>query len=133
MEILSISTHQRVDMIDITPDVNRIVQASDIQNGIVTVFVPHTTCGITINEHADPDVKRDILFQLEKIAPYEKGYRHYEKNADSHIKTSLIGSSETILLEDGNVILGTWQGLFLCDFDGPRVRKVYVKILGDAS
>ncbi len=133
MEILSISTHQRVAMIDITHDVKRIVQASDIQNGIVTVFVPHTTCGITINEHADPDVKRDILFQLEKIAPYEKGYHHYEKNADSHIKTSLIGSSETILLEDGNVILGTWQGIFLCDFDGPRVRKVYVKILGDAA
>jgi secondary thiamine-phosphate synthase enzyme len=97
----------------------------------LTVYVPHTTCGITINEHADPDVVRDIHYQLEKIVPYQKGYQHLEGNADSHIKTTLVGSSEQVIIENGTLILGTWQGIFLCDFDGPRTRKIHLKITAD--
>lgn len=133
METLFISTRKRADMVDITQDIERIVQSSKIRDGIVIVAVPHTTCGITINEHCDPDVMRDILYQLGNIIPYEKGYHHIEKNADSHIKTSLIGSSETIIVENSSLVLGTWQGIFLCDFDGPRRRKVHIKILGSSS
>ena len=101
------------------------------QQGLVTVYVPHTTCGITINEHADPDVVRDIQGRLAELVPYNRGYHHREGNADSHIKTSLVGSSETVIIENGRLVLGTWQGIFLCDFDGPRQRKVFVKIMSD--
>jgi secondary thiamine-phosphate synthase enzyme len=129
MKIITASTTQRVDLIDITAQVQKVVTETMVENGIVTVYVPHTTCGITINEGADPDVVRDIKYQLEKLIPYQQGYHHMEGNADSHIKTCLVGSSENIIIEKGQLVLGTWQSIFLCDFDGPRTRKVYIKIL----
>jgi len=129
MRTFSVSTPSRIAFVNITSQVRQAVQNTGIQNGLVTVYVPHTTCAVTINEAADHDVVRDIQFQLDKLAPYEQGYHHLEGNADAHIKTSLIGSSETIILDDGRLVLGTWQGVFLCEFDGPRTRKVYVKVL----
>ena len=129
MKIITASTTQRVDLIDITAQVQKVVTETMVENGIVTVYVPHTTCGITINEGADPDVVRDIKYQLGKLIPYQQGYHHMEGNADSHIKTCLVGGSENIIIEKGQLVLGTWQSIFLCDFDGPRTRKVYIKIL----
>ena len=129
MKTINVSTNKRVDFIDITALVNNAVIESSVSNGIATVYVPHTTCGIMINEGADPDVVRDIQYQLENIIPYQKGYQHVEGNADSHIKTCLVGSSETVIIDSGKLVLGTWQSIFLCDFDGPRNRKVYIKII----
>ena len=131
MITLSVSTNQRVDFVDITSRVREAVASGGVQNGIVTVYVPHTTCGVTINESDDPNVVADITMQLAKLVPHHAGYSHYEDNADSHIKTSLVGSSEQVFIEDGKLVLGRWQGIFLCDFDGPRTRKVYLKILSD--
>ncbi len=131
MESIHVSTKSRIDFVDITNEIQSIVGKSSINSGLVIVYVPHTTCGITIKEHADPDVGKDIKYRLEKLVPYQEGYHHLEGNADSHIKTSLVGASENIIVENGRLILGTWQGVFLCDFDGPRTRKVYVKILSD--
>ncbi len=131
MDTLHVKTNKRVDIVDVTNDIQSLVHKSGVDSGILTVYVPHTTCGITINEHADPDVVRDIRYQLEQIVPYQKGYQHLEGNADSHIKTALVGSSEQVIIENGTLILGTWQGIFLCDFDGPRTRKIHVKITAD--
>jgi len=131
MITLSVSTNQRVDFVDITSRVREAVASGGVQDGIVTVYVPHTTCGVTINESDDPDVAADITMQLAKLVPHDAGYAHYEDNADSHIKTSLVGSSEQVFIQDGKLVLGRWQGIFLCDFDGPRTRKVYLKILSD--
>ena len=128
MIILSVKTYERVDFIDITDELASQVQASGVVSGTVVIFVPHTTCGLTINESADPDVAVDMKMQFSKIIKKNK-FRHYEGNSDSHIKTSMVGSSETIFIEEGLLILGTWQGLFLCEFDGPRTRKVYLKII----
>lgn len=129
MKTINVSTNKRVDFIDITSQVNNAVVESGVANGLVTVYVPHTTCGIMINEGADPDVVRDIQYQLENIIPYQKGYQHMEGNSDSHIKTCLVGSSETVIIDYGKLVLGIWQSIFLCDFDGPRNRKVYVKVI----
>ena len=129
MKTINVSTTTRIDLIDITLQVQKVVSESQTDNGIVTVYVPHTTCGITINEGADPDVVGDIKYQLGKLVPYQKGYKHSEGNADSHIKTCLVGSSENIIIEKGQLVLGTWQSIFLCDFDGPRNRKVFIKII----
>ena len=129
MKTINISTTKRVDLVNITAQVQTVVSKTKVDSGVVTVYVPHTTCGITINEGADPDVVRDIKFQLENLIPYQQGYRHMEGNADSHIKTCLVGSSENIIVENGQLVLGTWQSIFLCDFDGPRNRKVYIKII----
>ncbi len=129
MKTINIATVQRIDLVNITSQVQKVVDQTNIASGIVTIFVPHTTCGIIINEGADPDVIRDIKYQLEKLIPYQQGYNHLEGNADSHIKTCLVGSSETIIIEKGQLVLGTWQSVFLCDFDGPRNRKVYIKIM----
>ena len=129
MSLINISTTNRVDLIDITSQVQKAVSESHIDDGIVIVYVPHTTCGITINEGSDPAVVRDIKYQLEKLIPYQQGYHHLEGNSDSHIKTCLIGSSENIVIENGQLALGTWQSIFLCDFDGPRNRKIYIKII----
>jgi len=131
MKTINISTTKRVDLVNITSQVQKVVSETKVDSGVVTVYVPHTTCGITINEGADPDVVRDIKYQLEKLIPYQHGYHHMEGNADSHIKTCLVGSSENIIIENGQLVLGTWQSIFLCDFDGPRTRKVYVKLLCD--
>ena len=129
METLSVSTSERVDLVDITSQVAQEVAKSSVGTGTVTIYVPHTTCGVTINESADPDVARDIKTHLAKLVPQNGDFKHYEGNSDSHIKTSMIGSSENIFIESGKLVLGTWQGIFLCDFDGPRTRKAYIKIV----
>ncbi len=130
MQTINIQTNQRIDIVDITAQIEAIVNEANTSSGVITVYVPHTTCGIMINEGADPDVVRDIKYQLENLVPYQKGYKHLEGNADSHIKTCLVGSSDTIIINNGKLVLGTWQSIFLCDFDGPRVRKVHVKVTG---
>ena len=111
-----------------TDKVSKEVKASGIESGAVVVYIPHTTCGVTINESADPDVITDLKAHFAKMVPQNGDFQHYEGNSDSHIKTSIVGSSETIFIESGRLLLGTWQGLFLSDFDGPRTRKVYLKI-----
>jgi secondary thiamine-phosphate synthase enzyme len=120
-------------MIDITRAVASVVEEANVRNGICYVFVPHTTAAVTINENADPDVPRDIIMELEKVIPYHDNYRHREGNSAAHIKASLIGSSETVLVEGGRLLLGTWQSLFFCEFDGPRTRKYVVKIVATGS
>ena len=114
-------------MIDITGKVSDIVTASGMTSGLCTAFVPHTTCGITINENADPAVKKDILKELGKIVPRSDGYLHGEGNSAAHIKTLMTGNSVTVIVESGKLVLGTWQGIYLCEFDGPRTRKIYVQ------
>ncbi len=128
MKTIQVNTSERIDFIDITGEVRAYVNTVNVSSGTIIIYVPHTTCGITINEHADPDVVRDIKMQLTKLVPPNAGYQHYEGNSDSHIKTSLVGASETVIIENNQLVLGTWQGIFLCDFDGPRTRKVYLKI-----
>ena len=125
---LSIRTHSRSELMDITPLVRDIVRKSKIENGVCYVFVPHTTAGITINENADPSVRQDILMGLDKMVPWQGDYTHLEGNAAAHIKASLVGSSETIPVEKGDLVLGTWQGVFFAEFDGPRRREVWIKI-----
>jgi secondary thiamine-phosphate synthase enzyme len=129
MDDIHISTHSRTEMIDITRQVQALVNKSGISDGICVVFVPHTTAAVTINENADPAVIRDMLAELDKIVPLQDGYRHSEGNSDAHIKSSLTGCSQTVLIENGTLQLGTWQSLFFCEFDGPRKRKVWVKII----
>ena len=124
---ISVKTNSRIDMVDITSSVQKEISASGITDGICIAYVPHTTAGITVNEGADPAVCQDIITKLNEIVPPNAGYRHMEGNADSHIKASLIGSSVTVLIENSRLVLGTWQKIFFCEFDGPRSRKVYVK------
>ncbi len=126
---LSIKSRNRSEFIDITAEVQNAVNKSGVKDGVCYIFVPHTTAGITINEAADSDVVSDIQNELDKIAPRGSHYRHTEGNADSHIKTSIVGSSQVVFIEGGKLKLGTWQGIFFCEFDGPRSRKVWVKIL----
>lgn len=116
-------------MIDITGQVQNIVSESGVRNGICVIFIPHTTAGITINENADPDVVRDFLMEIGKIVPLSDGYRHFEGNSAAHIKASMMGFSQTVIIEDGRLLLGTWQGIYFTEFDGPRSRKVHVKII----
>ncbi len=127
LKTISVKTSSRIDMVDITSLVRKEVSVSGITDGICVAYVPHTTAGITINEGADPAVCQDIIKKLNELVPSNAGYRHMEGNADSHIKASMIGSSITVLIENGHLILGTWQKIFFCEFDGPRSRKVYVK------
>ena len=126
---IKINTKSRSNMVDITAAVTEEVLKSGISEGICTVYVPHTTAGITINEGADPAVCSDILYSLEKLVPPGANYRHMEGNADSHIKASMIGSSVSVLVEKGRLLLGTWQKIFFCEFDGPRSRKIYLKVV----
>jgi len=126
---LEIATSSRAQMVDVTGEVKRAVSESGVQEGFCQIYVPHTTAGIAINENADPSVAQDILAVLEKMAPRGGSYRHLEGNADSHVKASIVGSSETVLIEGGRLVLGTWQGLFLCEFDGPRRRRLLVKVV----
>lgn len=126
-----VKTHQRAELIDITDEVSRVVRESKISDGIVTVFVPHTTAGVTINENADPSVVRDILSTLNKLVPPHDGYTHSEGNSDSHIKASMMGFSTQVFIENGRLALGTWQGIYFCEFDGPRSRQVWVKVTGE--
>lgn len=124
---ITVKTRSRTEMVDITSAVQREVSDLGGTDGVCTVYVPHTTAGITINEGADPDVCRDITEKLNELVPLNAGYRHMEGNADSHIKASLLGSSVSVIVERGRLVLGTWQKIFFCEFDGPRSRRVYVK------
>ena len=127
----TVSTSKRTELIDITSEVVSEIRRSKIGDGICVVYVPHTTAGITINENADPTVRSDIIMELNKRIPFEDGYRHLEGNSAAHIKASIMGCSVTIPVESGRPVLGTWQGIYLCEFDGPRTRKVLVKIAAD--
>ncbi len=128
MEVIKIDTPSRETIIDITDEVRKIVKASGIKDGICFIHVPHTTAGVTINENADPDVKEDILRGLNEIIPQIR-FKHLEGNSDAHIKSVLVGTSINLMIENGDIQLGTWQGVYFCEFDGPRHRKVYVKIV----
>jgi len=125
---ISITTGSRTDMVDITGAVQKEVSRAAVSDGICTVYVPHTTAGVTINEGADPDVCRDIMQKLNELVPPDAGYRHMEGNADSHIKASMMGSSVTVPIQNGRLVLGTWQKIFFCEFDGSRSRKVCIQI-----
>jgi secondary thiamine-phosphate synthase enzyme len=125
---INVKTNKRVEMVDITSSIQKEVSRSGIKEGVCVVYVPHTTAGITINEGADPSVCHDIVTKLSDLVPSDAGYSHIEGNSDSHIKASLMGSSVSVILEDGRLVLGTWQRIFFCEFDGPRSRKVLIKI-----
>ena len=132
MDQFIVKTRSRFEMIDITNEVRTILRKTGVKEGICCLFVPHTTAAVTINENADPDVPRDILMEMDKVVPLSDNYRHMEGNSAAHIKASLFGSSETVFVEGGNLVLGTWQSVFFCEFDGPRTRKVIVKLVPDA-
>ena len=127
--VIKVKTEARAELVDVTAELQREVKKSGVQTGLCVAFVPHTTAGITINEHADPDVVRDLLETLGRLVPHSAAYRHTEGNADAHIKATLVGSSVAILIEAGKLLLGTWQGVFFCEFDGPRSRNLYVQII----
>jgi secondary thiamine-phosphate synthase enzyme len=129
MKALDIKTNAREEMVDLTPKIEAVVAASGVENGLCTVFIPHTTAGVTINENADPDVREDILAVLRRAVPDGFPYRHGEGNSPAHVKASLVGSSVTVIVEGGRLRLGTWQGIQLCEFDGPRDRKVWVAVV----
>lgn len=126
-ETISVASSKKEELIDITGKVRACLKKSGLKDGLCTVFVPHTTAGITINEHADPDVKEDIIKGL-RFVP-ERGFKHNEGNSPSHIKSSVIGCSQTIIVENGSMRLGTWQGIYFAEFDGPRNREIYVKVV----
>ena len=128
---LEVKTGKHTQMVDITRQVQQAVSESGVKSGICTVFVPHTTAAVTINENADPDVVRDFTTEIGRIVPWEDGYHHMEGNSAAHLKASMIGFSEQILVEDGRLVLGTWQGIYFCEYDGPRSRKVYVKVMAE--
>lgn len=116
-------------MIDLTREIGRLIEASGVKEGVAFLFVPHTTAAVTINENADPDVTRDLIMELNRIVPFEDGYRHAEGNSAAHLKSSLVGVSETLIVAGGKPVLGTWQGIYFCEFDGPRRRRLQVKIV----
>lgn len=128
MHELSVATRLRTEMIDITRQLQQLVSEQGVTDGLLTVFVPHTTAAVTINENADPDVTRDILYEINKVIPFQDSYHHMEGNSAAHIKSSLFGASETVIIRNGRLQLGTWQGIYFCEFDGPRRRKVWVDI-----
>ena len=128
MEI-TIKTTAQTELIDVTSRVEEALRLAHVQSGICLLYVPHTTAAVTINESADPSVARDILMALNQMVPWKADYRHREGNSPAHIKASLIGSSELVAVENGRLVLGTWQGIFFCEFDGPRTRHMYLKIL----
>ena len=128
---LNVKTTAHTQMLDVTAQIQKAVTDSGVRDGICTVFVPHTTAAVTINENADPDVVRDFTTEINKIVPWEDGYHHMEGNSAAHLKSSMIGFSEQVIIEDGRLVLGVWQGIYFCEYDGPRSRKLMVKIQGD--
>ena len=130
MKTLHIRSHKLVEMIDITRDVCETIGEHNVTEGLAVIFTPHTTAAITINENADPDVCHDMLMEINKLIPLQDGYRHLEGNSAAHLKSSLLGASETVIITNGEVVLGTWQGIYLCEFDGPRKRQVQIQIIG---
>lgn len=133
MKELTVRTHQREELLDLTARLQDLVSESGVFSGSIHVFVPHTTAAVTINENADPDVVRDLLYKLNKEIPQQDGYHHGEGNSDAHLKASLFGQSELVMIEQGRLLLGTWQGIFFCEFDGPRTRKVFVRVIDDVK
>jgi secondary thiamine-phosphate synthase enzyme len=133
MQTLSVKTDRRTQLVDVTAQVQKAVLASDVADGICYLYVPHTTAAITINECADPDVARDVEGTLDRLIPVTGPYRHSEGNSDSHVKAILVGASQTIFVQGGKLALGRWQGIFFCEFDGPRNRKVHVKVVKDEN
>jgi secondary thiamine-phosphate synthase enzyme len=131
MERFEVRSRERTEFVDVTRHVQEIVSRSGIQSGLCTIYVPHTTAACTINEHADADVARDMLMEINKVVPFEDNYRHDEGNSAAHIKSSLFGVSHSIPIDQGRLTLGTWQGIFLCEFDGPRTRQMYIQLSGD--
>jgi secondary thiamine-phosphate synthase enzyme len=131
MKTLHIKTVKRTQLVDVTREVEGSVQESGVRAGVCHVYVPHTTAAVAINEHADPDVARDVEGVLDRLVPHHGDYRHGEGNSDSHVKAILTGTSKMILIENGKLVLGTWQGIFLCEFDGPRERRMFVKVVPD--
>lgn len=127
MKEINVKTHQRTDFIDITQQVQQAVSELGLTDGVVTVFNPHTTAGLTINEHADPDVMTDMDTILDRLVPWQGGYRHAEGNTAAHVKAGLMGSSVQIIVSGGTLQMGTWQGVFFCEFDGPRSRRVWIQ------
>lgn len=126
---LNVKSRSRNEFIDITKRVEELLGESGVKSGVCYIYVPHTTAGVTVNEGADPAVQKDILNALSKLIPHEGGYRHMEGNADAHIKASLVGASEHVLIDEGGLALGTWQAIFFCEFDGPRHRRVALKFI----
>lgn len=131
MQTFPVKTSTQTEFIDITRSVQEAVKKIGVEDGICIIFIPHTTAGVTINENADPSVIHDILMELNKIVPVKDQYHHLEGNSPAHIKSSLVGCSKIVFVESGRLALGTWQGIFFCEFDGPRNRKVHVKVISD--
>jgi len=127
---IPVETHRRVELIDVTARLQQVVQASGFAEGVLTAQVLHTTAGLTINENADPDVVRDLLDQLDRLAPEQQSYRHREGNSDAHIKTALTGTTLSILVSKSRLVLGTWQGIYFCEYDGPRARTLVARVIG---
>jgi len=126
---IEVKTSSRVEVVDITSQVERALRESGVKEGLFCLYVPHTTAGVFINENADPSVKKDIIKELNKLIPFEDGYSHLEGNAAAHIKSSLVGASECIPVEEGRLLLGTWQGIYFGEFDGPRRRRIFIKVV----
>ncbi len=131
IQTFQVKTTTQTEFIEITHSVQGAVQETGVRDGICIIFVPHTTAAVTINENADPSVVQDMVMELNKIVPFKNQYRHMEGNSPAHIKASLMGCSEIVLVESGKLVLGTWQGIFFCEFDGPRNRKVQVKVISN--
>jgi len=131
VQVFSIKTSKQVEFVEITDLVQEAVKKSGVKDGICIIFVPHTTAGVTINENADPSVVQDVIMELNKIVPFKDQYLHREGNSPAHIKSSLVGCTLNVIIESGRLSLGTWQGIFFCEFDGPRNRKVHVKVIPD--
>jgi secondary thiamine-phosphate synthase enzyme len=129
IQTFQVRTSKQTEFIDITRSVQEAVKKTGVEEGICFIFIPHTTAGVTINENADPSVSQDIVMELNKVIPLQDRYQHLEGNSPAHIKASLVGSSQTVFIESGKLALGTWQGIFFCEFDGPRNRNVYVKVV----
>ena len=130
MRTLTVKSHKQVELIDITHDVLKTILEDNIPDGLAVVYTPHTTAAITINENADPDVSRDIIMGIDKLIPLHDDYYHLEGNSAAHIKSSLFGASETLIINNGKPVLGTWQGIYFCEFDGPRQRHVHIQTVG---
>jgi secondary thiamine-phosphate synthase enzyme len=130
METVRLKTDRRTQLVDMTREVERAVAASGVASGVCYVYVPHTTAAVMINEHADPDVATDLEGVFDRLVPHKGPYRHSEGNSDSHAKAAMVGASQIIFVEGGKLALGTWQGVFFCEFDGPRERKMWVKVVG---
>jgi len=130
MRTLTVKSHKQVELIDITHDVLKTILEDNINEGLAVIYTPHTTAAITINENADPDVSRDIIMGIDKLIPMHDDYYHLEGNSAAHIKSSLFGASETLIINNGKPVLGTWQGIYFCEFDGPRQRHVHIQTVG---